>query len=141
MHLQCTLVLLRFMKTLLTLFVMLFSFPLYAEIYYCTEDDRVGFKKDNNNQVTEFQLHKFTIKIDIKNKIVSTEEDNETVYYGSSAYSECITYFESEIYCINDLGDAFIFNKNTNIFKIAKMINSDRDIDDPSISQGTCSKF
>ena len=39
------------MKTLLTLFVLLFSFPLYAEIYYCTEDDRVGFKKNNNNPV------------------------------------------------------------------------------------------
>ena len=129
------------MKILLTLFVLLFSFPLYADIYYCTEDDRVGFKKDNNNQVTEFQLQKFTIKIDIKNKTVSTEEDNETVYYGSSANSECITYFESEIYCINDLGDAFTFNKNTNNFKIASMINTDSDLDDPSISQGTCSKF
>ena len=129
------------MKTLLTLFVLLFSFPLYAEIYYCTEDDRVGFKKNNNNKVTEFQLQKFTIKIDIKNKTVSTEEDNETVYYGSYTNSECITYFESEIYCINDLGDAFTFNKNTNNFKIAQMINTDRDIDDPSISQGTCSKF
>ena len=71
------------MKTLLTLFVLLFSFPLYAEIYYCTEDDRVGFKKNNNNKVTEFQLQKFTIKIDIKNKTVFTEEDNGAVTYNS----------------------------------------------------------
>ena len=129
------------MKTLLTLFVLLFSFPLYAEIYYCTEDDRVGFKKNNNNKVTEFQLQKFTIKIDIKNKTVFTEEDNDAVTYDSFTNFECITYAESEIYCINDLGDAFTFNKNTNNFKIASMINTDNDLDDPSISQGTCSKF
>ena len=129
------------MKILIISFVLIFSFSLYAENYYCTEDDRVGFKKDNNNQVTEFQLHKFTIKIDIKNKTVSTEEDSETVYYGSSANTECVTYFESEIYCINDLGDAFTFNKNTNNFKIAQMISTDRDLDDPSISQGSSFEF
>ncbi len=129
------------MKILVTSFVLLFSLSLYAEIYYCIEDDRVGFNKDNNNQVTEFQLQKFTIIIDIKNKTVLTEEDNENIYFGSAANSECITYLESEIYCINDLGDAFTFNKNTNNFKVAQMINTDKDRDDPSISQGSCSKF
>ena len=129
------------MKTILTIFVLFFSSFVYAEIYYCIEDDRVGFNKDNNNQVTEFILQKFKIRIDIKNKTVVTEEDSENIYFGSSAKTECVTYLESEIYCINDLGDAFTFNKNTNNFKVAQMINTDKDRDDPSISQGSCFEF
>ena len=129
------------MKTILTLFVLFFSFALSAEVYFCVEDDRVGFNKDNNNQVTEFILQKFKIRIDIKNKTVVTEEDSENIYFGSSAKTECVTYLESEIYCINDLGDAFTFNKNTNNFKVAQMINTDKDRDDPSISQGSCFEF
>ena len=129
------------MKTILTLFVLFFSFALSAEVYFCVEDDRVGFNKDNNNQVTEFKLQKFKIIIDVKNKTVVTEEDSENIYFGSFANTECVTYLQSEIYCINDLGDAFTFNKNTNNFKTASMINTDNDLDDPSISQGTCSKF
>ena len=129
------------MKTILTLFVLFFSFALSAEVYFCVEDDRVGFNKDNNNQVTEFILQKFKIRIDIKNKTVVTEEDSENIYFGSFANTECVTYLESEIYCINDLGDAFTFNKNTNNFKVAQMINTDKDRDDPSISQGSCSEF
>ena len=129
------------MKIFLTFFVLFFSSFVYAEVYYCVEDDRVGFNKDNNNQVTEFQLQKFAIAIDIKNKTVLTDEDSENIYFGSAANTECITYLESEIYCINDIGDAFTFNKNTNNFKVAQMINTDNDIDDPSISQGSCIKF
>ena len=129
------------MKTILTLFVLFFSFALSAEVYFCVEDDRVGFNKDNNNQVTEFILQKFKIRIDIKNKTVVTEEDSENIYFGSFANTECVTYLESEIYCINDLGDAFTFNKNTNNFKVAQMINTDKDRDDPSISQGSCFEF
>tara|TARA_B100000965_G_C19275902_1_gene619384 strand:+ start:72 stop:461 length:390 start_codon:yes stop_codon:yes gene_type:complete len=129
------------MKTILTLFVLFFSFALSAEVYFCVEDDRVGFNKDNNNQVTEFKLQKFKIIIDVKNKTVVTEEDSENIYFGSFANTECVTYLQSEIYCINDLGDAFTFNKNTNNFKVAQMINTDKDRDDPSISQGSCSEF
>ena len=129
------------MKILLTLFVLFFSFALSAEVYFCVEEDRVGFNKDNNNQVTEFILQKFKIRIDVKNKTVVTEEDSENIYFGSSANTECVTYLESEIYCINDLGDAFTFNKNTNNFKVAQMINTDKDRDDPSISQGSCFEF
>jgi len=130
------------MKTFLTLFVLLFSSSVVAEIYYCSEKDAIGFNKSNNMKSTKFKLRNFTININLKENTVRTdEEDNPYLGFAEFVSSECVMFGVSEIYCINELGVSFSFNEKSKNFNVAHMIKDDPNKDDEWITYGTCSKF
>ena len=52
------------MKTLLTLFVLFFSFTVVADTYYCVPDRSIGFERSQDMKATTFKPEKFIIEID-----------------------------------------------------------------------------
>ena len=129
------------MKIFFTLFVLFFSSLVFAETYYCMQDDNIGYDKSESSKTQKFNLRQFTIDIDFKNKKVLTDDDERYLGYASFVPTECITYGEHEIYCMNIAGVAFSFNENTKQFKMAKILNTDKNTDDETLGYGKCSKF
>jgi hypothetical protein len=105
------------------------------------QDDNIGYDKSESSKTQKFNLRQFTIDIDIKNKKVLTDDDERYLGYASFVPIECVTYGEYEIYCMNIAGVAFSFNENTKQFKMAKILNTDKNTDDETLSYGKCSKF
>ena len=131
------------MKTLLILFVLLFSSSVFAEVYFCSEKYSIGFDKSDNMKSQEFKLRNFTININFKQNTISTDEAQDDIYLGFDEFipSECVMFGSSEIYCINSLGVAFSFNEKIKKFNYASILKDDENEDDEWISSGTCSKF
>ena len=128
------------MQKLFLIFVFCFSTSVFAEVFYCYEEDSIGFDKDKNSTKEEFILENFTFDIDFENETVfSLSEQHKYLGFVETVDTECSVYKNEEMYCINVIGTAFSFNKNTLKFKIAKIINSKKDSDDDSISYGVCS--
>ena len=124
------------MKTLLTLFVLLFSFSVIAkeEILYCTETQKVGFDADDNySKVTSFKEERYTIKIDFQNKNLEL--------FKIPFWSCDIPPPGEQMYCILD-GLGFYIDINTYKFTLAKGFGYvTSKIDDVNIAYGTCEKF
>ena len=128
------------MRKLFLIFVFCFSTSVFAEVFYCYEEDSIGFDKDKNSTKEEFILENFTFDIDFENETVfSLSEQHKYLGFVETVDTECSVYKNEEMYCINVIGTAFSFNKNTLKFKIAKIFNSKKDSDDDSISYGVCS--
>ena len=128
------------MPKLFLIFLFCFSTSVFAEVFYCYEEDSIGFDKDQNKTKEEFTLENFTFDIDFENEtVLSLSDQHKYLGFIESVSTECTVYENEEMYCINVIGTAFSFNKNTLKFKIAKIFNSKKDSDDDSISYGVCS--
>ena len=113
---------------------------MFAEVFYCYEEESIGFDKDQNSTKEDFTLENFTFDIDFENEtVLSVSEQHKYLGFVEAVDTECTVYKDEEMYCINVIGTAFSFNKNTLKFKIAKIFNSKKDTDDDSISYGVCS--
>ena len=128
------------MQKLFLIVLFCLSTSVFAEVFYCYEENSIGFDKDQNSTKEKFTLENFTFDIDFKNEtMISLSEQHKYLGFVKAVGTECIVYENEEMYCINVIGTAFSFNKNTLIFKIAKILNSKKNIDDDSISYGMCS--
>ena len=128
------------MSKLIFVILIIFSTSLFAEVFYCYEEDSIGFDKDQNSTKEEFTLENFTFDIDFENEtVLSLSDQHKYLGFVEAVSTECTVYENEEMYCINVIGTAFSFNKNTLKFKIAKIFNSKKDSDDDSISYGVCS--
>ena len=87
---------------------------------------------------------KFMVDIDFELNKIITDEEVDDLYLGFAYYvpSECLTS-KDRIYCINDLGSSFVFNRNTNNFNFSNlyMHNNNSTTDDIWVSYGKCSRF
>tara|TARA_B100000965_G_scaffold87630_1_gene71075 strand:+ start:470 stop:865 length:396 start_codon:yes stop_codon:yes gene_type:complete len=131
------------MKILITFFVLFFSSLVFADVYYCIEEKVIGFDNSDNMKISSFKPKKFIVDIDFElNKIITDEED-DGFYLGFSYYisSECLIS-EDRIYCINDLGSSFVFNRNTKKFNFSNLyMHNNVTTDDIWMSYGKCSRF
>ena len=128
------------MRKLFLICVLCLSTSVFAEVFYCYEEDSIGYDKDHNSTKEEFNLENFTFEIDFENEtVLSVSEQHKYLGFVEAVDTECTVYKDEEMYCINVIGTAFSFNKNTLKFKIAKIFNSKKDSDDDSISFGVCS--
>ena len=132
------------MKILITFFVLFFSSLVFAEVYYCIEEKVVGFDNSENMEISSFKPRKFMLDIDFELNKIITDEEVDDLYLGFAYYvpSECLTS-KDRIYCINDLGSSFVFNRNTNNFNFSNlyMHNNNSTTDDIWVSYGKCSRF
>ena len=131
------------MKILITFFVLSFSSLVFADVYYCIEEKVVGFDNSENMKISSFKPKKFMVDIDFELNKIITDEEVDDLYLGFAYYvsSECLTS-KDRIYCINDLGSSFVFNRNTNNFNFSNlyMHNNNLTTDDIWVSYGKCSR-
>ena len=132
------------MKILLTFFILFFSSLVFADVYYCIEEKVVGFDGSDDMKITSFKPRNFMVDIDFELKKIITDEDEDDFYLGFASFisSECLTY-EDRIYCINEIGSSFVFNRNTKKFNFSNlyMHNNNLTTDDIWVSYGKCSRF
>ncbi len=128
------------MRKLLFIIVLFFSSSVFGVTYYCYEEDKAGFDRDKKNEKGNFDLLNYTFDIDFENKKVTTlEKKHKYLGFNDIVDTKCEVYKEDEIYCINVIGSAFSFNKQTLRFKLANIINTQKNSDDDIISYGNCS--
>ena len=121
---------------------LMFCNVVFAEVYYCLEEKTVGFDRGENYKVTTFIPQKFVVDINFDLKKIVTNE-TEIPYMGFNPYisSKCIIS-KNRIYCINQLGTSFVFNKKSNEFHFSSLyMDNEKTTDDIWLSYGKCSKF
>tara|TARA_R110002020_G_scaffold272031_1_gene487163 strand:+ start:259 stop:639 length:381 start_codon:yes stop_codon:yes gene_type:complete len=108
----------------------------YAEIYYCTDIDRVGF--DGKKEVTNYKDRKFKAEISFNPPSFSSSDIQFT------AWIECdvLPGQKNAMSCANSLGEIITFESSAseNYFKYNRAQTYGRN-DDIIISYGTCEKF
>jgi len=121
-------------KILILLFSILALSSNASEVYYCSDDGRIGFKTAQNFKIGKFGKEKFKIMIDFENKNIISE----TLGFNGLAVTKCVIY-DDNLYCINDYGESFSFNKKNSRFMRSSMINAV--VDDVTLAHGMCEKF
>ena len=64
------------MKVFITSFFLLFPslvFGITGDVYYCTEDENIGYDVSENYKIGKFKLERFKIKIDFNNYKISSK--------------------------------------------------------------------
>jgi hypothetical protein len=123
------------MKKLLVILFSIFALSSNAtQVYYCYDDGHIGFKTSQNYEKGTFPGKKFTVMIDFDNKKIISEE----ISFDNTAVTKCVSYSDN-LYCINDYGKSFSFNKKTSKFMRSSMINIG--VDDVSLAHGMCEKY
>ena len=130
------------MKTLLTLFFLFFSSSVIAQVYYCVEEDAVGFDSGKNLKQTDFDEIKFTADIDFEKLYLKSEDIFIDTSYDSSI---CINDFQNKyMQCVNGFGSSFTINKISLKFVYTVglgYIIDRKSSDDLILSYGECSLF
>jgi hypothetical protein len=124
-------------KLLVLLFSIFLHSSVYAsDVYYCSDDNHIGYKVKENFAVKNFTTKKFKIKIDFKNLDVESDKIFMTIL------KECVfnTYTNS-LMCISKYGTTFAINKDTLRFARSEMYTQKIPNDDYTLAYGTCEKF
>ena len=131
------------MKTILTLFVLFFSFALSAEIYFCVEDQLSGYKSPDHQKLVEFEPRRFKANIDFdNNKLVSND-----IFFKSTSImgGNCSKSLTSLMTCNDAEGSTFVISKLSNRFVYTSgfgyIYNQGDVVDDVYFSIGKCEKF
>ena len=125
-----------------TLVLMLFltSNSLFAsDVYFCSEDAKVGFNPKENYKFYDYTLDRFTVNIDFQEeKVVS----KELGFQYERELGHCLKY-EDNLSCWNYLSETFAINKTTLKFHMSTIYiqGEESTSDDILISHGSCEKF
>jgi hypothetical protein len=129
------------MKKILILLFSLLILPVStnaSDIYYCTEDDSIGFYPKEDFRQRDYVLDRFPISIDFKNKNVISEN----IWMGKDSVKKCIyESIDKTLYCLSDYGTGFSINEKSLEFRKSIIYNKVNQGDDISLSYGTCEKF
>ena len=131
------------MKKFIVLFLLFFSLILssnnYAsDVYYCSDNDLIGFDPKENFKKKNYTEQKFKILIDFENKDVISEDIDMDEFIERKCVFEDFT---DTLYCINTVGTAFSINKTTLLFIRSVMFNMADLEDDIGIGYGSCQEF
>jgi hypothetical protein len=129
------------MKKLLILLFSILILPLSAnasDVYYCTDNNHIGYELSDNFKVTDYKSRRFKIKIDFEKKNVISE----TIFMYKDSVKECIyDNYTKTLYCISEYGTAFSINKNTLNFVRGEIYIEENQEDDYTLAYGKCEKF
>ena len=127
------------MKKLLVLLfsILMLSFSVNAsDVYYCSDDDTIGFRPAENYKIVNLIDKKFKILIDFENKKVVSEE----IFLGEIWVKKCFRYLDM-LNCMSNAGITFGIDK-TNLKYVRSRVYQDKKYkDDIALSHGTCEKF
>jgi hypothetical protein len=127
------------MKQLLALLFLILMLPFSvnaSDVYYCSDDNHVGFETTKNYEITRYTPKKFKIMIDFENNNVISDK----IWFLKESDSSCIKY-SNVLYCINNYGAVFAINKKSLKFFRSSVTNGPEPLDDPTLAYGTCEKF
>ena len=124
------------MKILLTLFVLFFSSSVFAQLYFCAEENVTGFNVKKNHEIIEYENITFKINIDIENNTMFSEE----IWMKDEV--RCINdEISNTFYCLSAFGASLSFYPKVNKFALSQLyINTDFD-DSILVSYGFCNKI
>jgi len=126
------------MKKLLSILVLslLLGGNAYAQIYYCTDIDRVGF--NGKKEIGTYKERKFKAKITFDPPSFSSSDLKFDMWIGC----DVLPGQKNAMSCANSLGEIITFESsiNENYFKYNRAQTYGRS-DDIIISYGTCEKF
>ena len=130
------------MKKLLVLLFSIIILPLSvnaSDVYYCSDDDVIGFKQTENMKIKNFDEKKFKIMIDFEKMHISAEK----MYYGVFTNQSCLfDNIDATLYCINNYGRTFAINKNSlNYLRSVTYVEEKYKSDDYILAYGTCEQF
>ncbi len=128
------------MKKFCCILLIIFSTsPSFADVYYCAEDARTGFDTEENFKIQNFKPIKFSIKIDLLNYNIASEE----IFFLKSKNTKYCTFDRADntLYCMNPFGQSFSYNDETRRFFLSSVYNKNGLRDDATISYGKCEKF
>jgi len=108
------------MKVLITVFI-LFSSSVFADVYYCGEEESTGFIPSENFRKANYKIDKYTIKVNLEKLTIVSDEIGMP-----EGYSTCRKYYYHEnvleLNASDDRGLSII--NNTIIPFCQKMTNS-----------------
>ena len=128
-------------KLLILLFsLLILPFSVYAsDVYYCSEDETIGFKPSNNYSSENYNPMKFKILIDFENNNVISDD----IWFQKQYDQTCLfDIVDQSLYCVNILGSVFSINKMDSSFRRGSIYNKmSNQTDDIVLGYGTCEKF
>ena len=125
----------QLLLTILTISMFLCS-NVYAQIYYCTDIDRVGF--DGKKEIRTYKEKKFKAKITFDPPSFSSSD----LKFDTWIECDVLLGQKNAMSCANSLGEIITFESSIseNYFKYNRAQTYGRS-DDIIISYGTCEKF
>tara|TARA_Y100001970_G_C14100531_1_gene785212 strand:- start:278 stop:658 length:381 start_codon:yes stop_codon:yes gene_type:complete len=125
------------MKKFLTLVVFLFSSSVIAEVFYCVEDDAIGWQRTNNLSFSKFETTKFIVNIDFNLRTIESDHLDLDKLLPHHCYEN-----RGALNCIDEYGMVFIFNKNRKDFVTLRAYLKDGiKTDDIFMTKGQCESF
>ena len=127
------------MKILITIFILFFSSMIHADVYYCLEEDSIGFIPSENFRQANYTEDRYTIKIDSEKLTIASDDIGMP-----EGHSTCKKYFyhENVLQCNSPIGGRdFTLNLNTLIFTYTATYITDEMNDGLVLSWGKCEKF
>jgi len=126
-------------KKILILLIISFSlnaYSSYSGVYYCSEENIIGFKPTNRFKTTLFNEARFKVKIDYENQAVYSSE------FYLEGLDECKVNEYSSILCISNYGNSFSFNPVSRYFvRSYHFADDEKPEDSIAVGYGTCEKF
>ena len=105
------------------------------KVYYCIQEENVGFDLGKTYKFRKFKEKRFKVLIDFDRKVINSK----TIFFGSNR-DVCKTY-QDNLYCSNFMGGTFSINKNTLKFHYSSVWISKNQTDTIEISHGRCEVF
>ena len=123
---------------LFVFFLLPVNFSFAGEIFFCSEDDVVGFNPKRSYAVENYNTSRFKAYIDFNDKKFVSEK----IYFGENHGTTCTTSsVNPSLYCISRFGSAIAVNRETLRFHFSSVYNKSDQMDEIYLSYGFCEKF
>ena len=120
------------------LVILILPFSIHAsDVYYCVDDEIVGFEPKENFAVSEYKPRKFKIMIDFEKDMVQSED----LYFLSHNDPKCIDDGYGVLICINSIGYSIAISKADLKYYRGTMFNPVDPSDSVTVAHGSCEKF
>ena len=130
------------MKILITLFILLFPFSVFGDVYYCVVEKNTGFSwTDNYKNQTVFSNERYLVDIDFNKNELESKDLKINTDFGHVCMSDP-KY--DEMQCINGWSSSFTINKiNLNFIYSTGLgyIADEKSDNDIGLFYGKCQKF
>ena len=130
------------MKILMLLLVIFYSQSLFAKVYYCIEEDSIGYDGADNYKIVNFQKERFTADIDFKNTSIIAHDimlDSSLLTHSCAKGAD-----DTIMQCMNGWGYSFSINVKNLKFVISRgysYVDDSPTDDDLALSYGKCELF
>ena len=137
------------MKILILFIIFIFPTKVFSKekVYYCIENEVIGFSSSKDWKIKEFRSNKFSMKVDFENKVIISDylRFSDPKKFMSTTVCSIHPKVPNKISCISPRGYSLSFHRNTNEFILSfhtlmkdgfKTMNGDI-----IISYGKCESF